>query len=203
LLLKNAIEYPEAPAGGQWSNSVIKKLRDLSSTSAIRFKLDRLLDQLEWSKSQALKTQVALRAMLASDKELSESMRYLMSLPGVGWIIASYALARIGDWRLLRHSDEMAAFFGLVPTENSTGDHENKGEITKAGDRRLRSMMIQGAWMAIHKDPELREFYLRIVNNHPKNTGPRVAIVAVARKIATRMHCVLRERRDYVSRGSR
>jgi transposase len=179
---------------------VVEQLRRLTCSPAVRFKLDRLLDQLEWSKGQALKTQVALRMMLSSNEELAASMRYLMSIPGVGWIIASYALARIGDWRHLRRSEEMAGFFGLVPTENSTGDHEERGSITKAGDQRLRCMMIQGAWVAIRKDPELREFFQRIVSNHPRNIASRVAIVAVARKMATRMHCVLQERREYEMR---
>jgi len=201
LLLKNGLEYPEAPASGQWSRSVLERLRSLTCSPAVRFKLDRLVDQLEWSKTQALKTQVALRTMLASNEELAESMRYLMSIPGIGWIIASYALARIGDWRHLKRSEEMAGFFGLVPTENSTGDHEDRGSITKTGDKRLRSMLIQGAWVAVQKDPELREFYQRIVGNHPRNTGARIAIVAVARKMATRMHCVLKERREYEVRN--
>lgn len=202
LLLTNGIEYPESQKQSQWSRKVLEQLRGLTCSPAVRFKLDRLLDQLEWSKNQALKTQSALRTMLAGNEELAESMRYLMSIPGIGWIIASYALARIGDWRHLKRSDEMASFFGLVPTENSTGDHEDRGSITKTGDQRLRCMLIQGAWVAIRKDPELREFYQRIVSNHPRNTGPRVAIVAVARKLATRMHCVLRERREYqVSSG--
>jgi transposase len=201
LLLRNGLEYPQGPRQSQWSGKILGQLRSLTCSPAVRFKLDRLLDQLDWSKSQALKTQSALRTMLASNEELSESMRYLMSIPGIGWIIASFALARIGDWRHLGRSEEMAGFFGLVPTENSTGDHEDRGSITKAGDPRLRCMMVQGAWMAIRKDAELRAFYERIVSNHPKNVASRVAIVAVARKMATRMHCVLRERREYQKRS--
>ena len=203
LLLRNGLEYPECSKQSQWSMKVLGELRHLACTPAVRFKLDRLLEDLEWSKSQALKTQRALRTMLAGNEELSESMRYLMSIPGIGWIIASFALARIGDWRHLGRSEEMAGFFGLVPTENSTGDHEDRGSITKAGDPRLRCMMVQGAWMAIRKDAELRAFYERIVSNHPRKIGSRVAIVAVARKLATRMHCVLKERREYKAPSSR
>ena len=79
---------------------------------------------------------MALRIMLEADEELSESMGFLMSLPCIGWIIASMTLARVGDWRELGHSSEMASFLGLVPSENSTGDGSNRGPITKTGDRR-------------------------------------------------------------------
>lgn len=197
LLLKNGVSFPVAPASSQWSKRVILELRLLECGNAGRFKLDSLLDNLEWVNKQALKTQMALRKMLETDEELSESMGCLMSLPGISWIIASMTLARVGDWRELGHSSEMASFMGLVPAENSTGDDSNRGPITKTGDRRLRSMLIQGAWTAIRKDPELADFFKRVCDNHPRNTASRVAITAVARKLAVRMHCVLKERRAY------
>jgi transposase len=201
LLLRNSLAFPEAPASSQWSRLVISGLRTMQCPGVLRFKMDSLLDELEWRRAQLLRTQVQLRQMLESDSELSESMRYLTSIPGVGWIIGSYVLARVGDWRLLGSSDEMGAFFGLVPSENSTGDSSDRGSITKCGDKRLRSMLIQGAWAAIRKDPELREFYNRVYATHPRHTAARIAIVAVARKMAGRMHCVLRERREYQVRA--
>jgi len=197
VLLRNSLEFPEAPASSQWSRRVISSLRSMQCSTALRFKLDSLLDDLEWHQYSALRAQAALRGMLDGDTELSESMGYLMSIPGVGWIIASYTLARVGDWRLLGRSEEMGAFLGLVPSEDSTGEDTDRGSITKCGDPRLRSMLIQGAWTAIRKDPELRAFYDGIYRRHSRNTAARVAIVAVARKMAVRMHCVLRQRRAY------
>lgn len=202
LLLRNALEFPEAPASGQWSKQVIEQLRVLDCKVTIRFKLDSLLDELAWEQKMVLRTQVALRGMLESDSEFAESMRYLMSIPGVGWIIASYTLARVGDWRNLGQSDEMSSFIGLVPCEDSTGEGADRGSITKNGDKRLRSMLIQGAWTAIRTDKELREFYERLYKRHPRNLAARVAIVAVARKMAVRMHCVLKERREYKAKMS-
>ena len=73
-----------------------------------------------------------MRFFVDSDKDISESVGYAMSIPGVGWIVATYAIARIGDWRELGDSNEMASFFGLVQTEDSTGDRSDRGSITKA-----------------------------------------------------------------------
>jgi len=195
LLLNNSLAFPDPLS--RWSKRAICNLRGLSCNKAVHFKLNTLLDDIEWHQNQALKTQVALRQLIESEPEFAESMGFLMSMPGVGWIIASYTLARIGDWRLLGRSDETSSFMGLVPCEDSTGDDTNRGSITKAGDQRLRSMIIQGAWTAIRNDRELGEFYERVRKNHPAHTAARIAIVAVARKMAVRMHCVLRERRNY------
>jgi Transposase IS116/IS110/IS902 family len=51
-----------------------------------------------------------------------------------------------------------------VSSEHSTGEKQNRGAITRAGDRRLRNKLIQSAWVTIRKDPELREFHRRV---HP------------------------------------
>jgi transposase len=83
---------------------------------------------------------------------------------------------------------------------DSTGDKENRGEITRIGDKRLRSKLIQCAWIAIRKDPELRAFYRRVYERQPQKVAARKAIVAVARKLTTRMYAVLKQQRPFVIR---
>jgi len=128
-------------------------------------------------------------------------MKYLMTISGIGWIVASQLVARIGDWREIKNVRQLAAFLGLVPTENSTGEKTDRGSITHTGDRRLRSKLIQAAWSAIRQDGELREFYRSVCRTHPRHLASRVAIVAVARKLSTRISVVLMQQRPYVVRG--
>jgi transposase len=201
-LLKEGIAFPNARKGSQWTKAVVYELRHLDCSSVIGFKITSMLEHIEHLVSQMKLAEAALRSHVNGDDDLKRSVEYLMSCPGIGWRIACYALARLGNWELLRSSKEAGAFFGLVPRENSTGDRTDRGSITKCGDPRLRSMLIQGAWAAIRKDSELREFYERICANHPKHLGPRVAIVAVARKLAERMHCVLKQQRGYELRAA-
>jgi hypothetical protein len=51
-----------------------------------------------------------------------------MSIPGIGWIVASQLLARIGNWRELKNIRQLAGFLGLAPTENSTGERTEEIE---------------------------------------------------------------------------
>jgi len=197
LFLRHGLEFPEAPAGGYWSQELIRQLRDYPCAPALQFKLASLLTSLEFSRLQAATAQAAMRRFVAASPEIAESVGYAMSLPGVGWIVATYAVARIGDWRLLGDSKEMASFFGLTQREDSTGKGAQRGSITKAGDPVMRSLLIEGAWSAIRTDPELRGFYQRVKDNHAQDKAARIAIVAVARKLACRLHCVLKERREY------
>jgi hypothetical protein len=197
LLLFEGIEFPPAPPAGQWSFMVKDKLRKLECSKTVRFKLDRLLDGLEFSEKQVLKVTREIRRFCRHDAELSQCIKYLMTIPGVGWIVASQLLARIGDWRELKNIRQLGGFLGLVPTENSTGERTDRGSITHSGDDRLRSKLIQASWSAIRQDAELREFFRSVCRTHARPVASRVAIVAVARKLSVRISVVLMQQRPY------
>jgi transposase len=200
LLLFEGIAFPPAPAGSRWSLKVKSQLRKLQCSKSVRFKLDQLLDNVEFSEKQVVKVTKEIRKLCQNDLELAQCMKYMMSVCGIGWIVASQLLARIGDWRELKNVRQLAGFLGVVPTENSTGEKTDRGSITRTGHGRLRSKLIQAAWSAIRQDAELREFYGSVCRRHPRHVGPRVAIVAVARKLSARIAAVLMEQRPYVVR---
>ena len=197
LLLTEGIIFPNTANKNHWSNIILKKLARLECEPAVRFKLNTLLDSLCFYRKQLLKVKSELRNFCLRDVDLANSVFFLLSLPGIGWVIATLLLARIGDWRNLKNVRELASFIGLTPCEASTGENVNKGNITRMGDSYLRNALIDGAWAAIRKDPELAEFYQRICNRHPKDRAPCKAIVAVARKLTRRIYAVLTERRIY------
>jgi transposase len=198
LLLYEGIPFPAA--NGKWSGRVLRQLERLPCNPTVRFKLDRLIDALQFHFQSAAVVQKEIRRFCQNDAELRQCLSFLTSLPGVGTITATHALARLGDWRLIKDVRQIAGFLGLVSSEHSTGDKQNRGEITHVGDQRLRSKLIQCAWTAIRKDPELRAFYRRIYERQPKKVAARKAIVAVARKLTTRMYAVLKEQRPFVIR---
>ena len=200
MLTLEGLEFPLAPPGSQWSFIVRAKLKKLSCSGPLRFKLDRLLESLESSEKQALQTIREIRHFYQQDPELCQAIEHLKSISGIGEIVASHLLARIGDPQQIAHVRQLGGFLGLAPTERSTGERVARGSITRSGDGRLRSKLIQAAWSAIRQDPELREFYRSVYQRHPRDRAARKAIVAVARKLTTRIYAVLKQRRPYVVR---
>jgi transposase len=197
LLLMEGLEFPPAPAGSQWSFLVKMKLRKLPCSAVVRFKLDQLLDNLEFNEKQVLKSTREIRRFCQDDPELSQCIGYLKTLPGIGWIVASQMMARIGDWRQIKNIRQLPAFLGLVPTERSTGERTDRGSITHSGDPRLRSKLIQASWSAIRQDGELREFFRTVARKHPRHLGPRIAIVAVAHKLSVWASVLLMKQRPF------
>lgn len=200
LLLVEGIAFPPAPSGSQWSCRVKAQLRQLACSGTVRFKLDQLLDSVEFAEQQVVKTTKEIRRYGQCDPGLSRCLALLRTIPRIGWIVASQLVARIGDWRELRHVRQLIGFLGVVPSEHSTGAHTDRGSITRTGDSRLRGKLIQAAWSTIRQDGELRDFYRAVCRTHPRHLASRVAIVAVARKLTTRIAAVLMRQRPYVVR---
>lgn len=202
LLLMEGLTFPSASPSGQWSLVVLQELKTNQIYQNIRFKLDRLLETLEFTHKQVIKTQREIRRICKTDSDIFESITYMKSIPGIGWIIASEMLARIGDWRRLKNVRELGAFLGLTPCEDSTGEEVRRGNITKNGCGRLRNKLIEGSWAAVRKDGEIAEFYQSVYRRHPKDRAARKAIVAVARKLTCRIYRVLKDRRLYEIRAA-
>jgi len=201
LLLYEGIAFPaDEGKEKQWSQRVLDELLALPCSEAVRFKLDQLIGTLHFNFKAAAAAQKQIRHYCKKDQELRRSIAWLKSLPGIGEIVATHLVARLGDPVLITNVRQIAGFLGLASSEHSTGDKQNRGEITRAGDSRLRNKLIQSAWVTIRRDPELREFYQRVYQRHPKKVAARKAIVAVTRKLTTRIYAVLKEQRPFVLR---
>lgn len=195
LLLYQELAFPAED--GKWSARVLRELQVLACSGAVRFKLDQLIRTLAFHYQSAGAAQKEIRRFCQNEPELRQSINLLTSIPGIGWIVASHLVARLGDWREINNVRQIGGFLGLVSSEHSTGDHQDRGAITRTGDSRLRNKLIQSAWVAISKDVELRAFYRRIYQRHPPKVAARKAIVAVARKLTTRIYAVLKQQRPY------
>jgi transposase len=75
----------------------------------------------------------------------------LMSVPGIGPIISSAIVAAIGGGDAFSKGCDFAAWLGLVPRQISTGDRTILGKISKRGNRYLRVLFVQAAWVVLIK----------------------------------------------------
>jgi transposase len=197
LFLLEGITFPK----GKWSAAVIQQIKQIRSRSIIDFKIAELLKDLEYYRRQEIRIKAEIRRFCRSNAELKANIAYLMSLPGVGWIVSSYVLAALGGIKHLKRTASSCHFFGLGPREHSTGEKIRRGQITAIGDPVARKIIIQGAWVAIRKDVELQEFFWQVYFRNPKQIAKQKAIVAVARKLVCRMHAVLRDQKFFESRN--
>ncbi len=196
LLCVESIPFP-ASYQSSWTLEVLLHLKTDNIYDKVRPKLDFLINALEYNVLQLKRSIKLIHAFCKKNTDISESIEYLKSMPGIGYISAYEILSRIGDWRLLKNSKEVGSFLGLTPYENSTGEKIIRGEITKQGSAYLRSLLIECSWVAIRRDEELKLFYNKIFKRNPLRLAPKKAIVAVARKMSARIYHVLKYRHNY------
>jgi transposase len=83
---------------------------------------------------------------LLSDWSLSPIVDSLQALRGIAVINAVVLVAEVGDFTRFNSPRQLMAYFGLVPSERSSGQSVHRGGITKTGNNRARRALVEGAW---------------------------------------------------------
>ena len=110
-----------------------------------------------------------------------------MTTPGVGAITALTFRAAVDDPRRFRKSKIVAAHFGLTPRRYQSGERDNPGHISKAGDPEVRAALYAAANSIMSRSGKwssLKAWGMRL----QRSKGRKRALVAVARKLAVILH---------------
>lgn len=153
--------------------------------------VSRLLICIEALSTQIAEADVELAAMAETD----ERCRLLMTVPGVGPITSLRFSAAVDEFDRFPNAHRLESYFGLTPGEDSSSDSRRRTSITKAGSRRVRWVMTQAAWCAYRTRPSdpMVVWALQVA----KRRGVRVAVMALARKMAGIMFAMCRDKTSY------
>jgi len=122
----------------------------------------------------------------------------LMSVPGVGPIISSAMVAAIGAGDAFSKGRDFAAWLGLVPRQMSTGDRTILGKISKRGNRYLRVLFVQAAWVVLIKPKSWERYGLKPwLEAAKKRLHHNVLAIALANKLARIAWSVLAHGRSF------
>ena len=136
--------------------------------------------QLQMLKAQILKFDRLIRTWHRS----SEASKRLDAIPGVGPTLATALVASVADPKAFRSGRDFSAWIGLVPKQNSSGGKERLGNISKRGDRYLRSLFTAGALAVIRyakiHGTKHRPWLTALLARRPS----KVAAIALANKLA-------------------
>jgi transposase len=116
----------------------------------------------------------------------NDTVKRLMTIPGVGLLTATAIVAFVGDLSRFTSGRHFAAYLGITPRERSSGDRRRLGGISKRGNSYLRKLLIHGGRSAlragkrVERPDRLRAWAIRLDARSCHN----VAVVALANKIA-------------------
>ncbi|SAK89145.1 transposase [Caballeronia catudaia] len=126
-----------------------------------------------------------------------ERSRRLMQLRGVGPTTASALLATLGAARDFKNGRQVAAWFGLTPSQYSSGGKARLGGITKAGDSYVRTLLVSGARAVMSNLRDKQDRFSRWVRCLVERRGYWRAAIAIAAKNARMAWAVLRYGDDF------
>jgi transposase len=176
-------EYGQiAPQGPAHVERLIALIEDPASDipQAARSCLTVLVDSLRHLQKQT----AALDAEIAARAKADDTARRLMSVPGIGPLIATAIEALAPPVETFRSGRDIAAWVGLTPVQRSTGGKERLGRTSRMGERTLRRLLIIAASTVVHwakrKGVPADSWLGRMLARKP----PMLVIVAVANKNA-------------------
>jgi len=80
-----------------------------------------------------------------------EPVAWLRCFRGIDTVTAVCIVAELHDFQRFRSPRQLMAYLGLVPSENSSGERERRGSITKSGNRHVRRLLVEAAWHQRHR----------------------------------------------------
>jgi len=177
-----------------WSERGRKQLEALELgpwASRRRQELLALLDELEGKIAE-------LDKAVEAEARRRPEVVWLMALKGVGPVTGLAFVLTLGPVDRFARSRQVVSYLGLNPREDSSGDHQYLGHITKQGNTMMRWLLVEAGQTAARLDPELGRVYKRL----KARRGANVAKVAIARRLAVRMYWILRQAPQAAPAGS-
>lgn len=178
------------PAPSQGWGTYAQWLAVQSLPEPVQLSVETLLAMRAMADVQ-LKRVHGLLMVLARHADYCKIVKALCQHPGVGSLSAIRFVLEIIEIERFHTADSIGHYLGLTPSEYSTGEIVERGGILKTGPKALRAAMLQCSWASVRPsgDPDLRAVFARLA----PRIGKKGAIVAVARKLATRLRASWRQ----------
>jgi transposase len=154
----------------------------------------RLIDDLE---GQIAETNTRLKAGHADHPYIP----LLLSVPGIGWVLAFTIAAEIGEIARFSSPQKFTGYTGLCPRVNQSGEKDRRGPLSKHGPTYLRWALLEATMHAL-KHPAYAERYQRNKRRLGKQRGAKIAQVDIARRLCHAIWHMLSRGEKFAPRGA-
>jgi transposase len=184
---------PEPKGVSSWSRQAVAALKAASLDGEAKLTLDSLLRELAWLMEERTAVEKAVARSVRST-ERQQVMRCLQSVPGVGPTVAATFATELYRPERFTRAEEVTSYLGLAPMVRHSGEGKARGRLCPVGQKRLRSLLVEAAWVWRAKDPGADAIYRRLLG---RSGLPQKAISALARRLAVVLWRISLERREY------
>src|SRR5215467_7663446 len=185
LLRSAGVTPPKNP--GLWSKKGLAWLRQLElPTVSQQLRRDLLLEEIEGLIRQGRRVEQQLNRQAQQTPAVAQ----LRSIPGVGVRTAEAVAAFIDDPHRFPNAKAVGSYFGLVPSQDQSGDRNRLGHITREGPAVVRQLVAEATWQALRRSPTVRAYFERVRRDDPQRK--KIALVATAHDLVRVMWALLK-----------
>jgi len=179
-------------AGGE-SRTFLTRLQALEMSASMTTTLSPLRSVVALLNDEIETADEQFRALVETDPVVKR----LTTLPGIGPITASAFVATIDVTSRFARAGQVTSYLGLVPQEYSSGEKQRRGHLVRSAQPYLQSLLVQAAWGVWRaKDPRTAHFR-EWAQGIARRRGKKVAVVALARRLARTLFAMWRDQTDY------
>lgn len=168
----------------KWTTEKLLEIEKKKLSSDLYYCVNKYAEEWDHLTEKIKEIEEQFKVQAQSEKDIQAIYE---SVPGIGLIHARQLANELGNMSQFRNEKQLFSYTGLTPSEYSSGEHVRQGHISRQGRPVFRKILVEASWLAIAKDPDLREIYDRI----SVRSGGKRAIVAVARRLVGRMRSCL------------
>ena len=174
----------------------ITETKALHNTVDISFMISSLNMQLKAIKEQVKQCDLKIEQLIQQDQQLHHQAQLLLSIPGVGKVIAAQVLASTQGFTKFDNWRKFACYIGTAPFPHQSGTSiRGRTKVSSFANKRLKALLNMGAVNTLKNDNEYHRFYDRKVKEGKHHM---VVINSIRNKLISRMFAVIRRDSHYV-----
>ncbi|MFZ1730278.1 MAG: IS110 family transposase [Bacteroidota bacterium] len=187
-------DLPAAPEIASWSADALDRVANWPLPAELRAVCDSLLDELSAHTANQRGIDQRLEECLSRQTVWHAQLQALCTVPGVGPRVAQTFLAEVFRPERFDSAGEVTSYLGLAPMVHHSGESAPRGRIRPVGQQRLRSLLVEAAWVWKARDAGAQDLYARLLGRMGIS---QKAIVALARRLTEILWRIAMEQRPY------
>lgn len=175
------------------TETFLERLSALEIPASMKATLSPLRSVIEVLDDELAAADAQFEALVESDS----MVKRLTTLPSIGPITASAFVAALDVVSRFDRAGQVTSYLGLVPQEYSSGEKQRRGRIVRSAHPHLQSLLVQAAWRVSRASDPRTEPFRTWAQAIARRRGKKVAMVALARRLARTLFAMWRDQTEY------
>lgn len=153
--------------------------------------------QIADTEEKITKIEEEVLRIIQSDEELKKNYQLTTSVKGIGFVIGAFMLVTTNNFTSFDNARKYACYAGIAPFEHLSGSSiRGKTRVSHLANKKVKTLLYNGANSAYKHDPELRNYYLR---KRAEGKDHQLIMNAICNKLVTRVFAVVKRQTPYNS----